>query len=174
MSAGATAGHYLRRFFTSLSRRPPTAADEQWARARLTPAQCELLARLDDRDRRHLIASAREVAEHSGEDSVWVVAALLHDVGKHAARLGTTGRVAATLVSGLLGRARVQGWAGRPGLTGRLGRYELHGEIGADEIRRAGGPEEAAWWSELHHAPDRAASGPIPATVLAVLDAADR
>ncbi len=174
MSAGATAGHYVRRFFTSLSRRPPTPADEQWARTRLTPAELRLLDRLGNQDRRHLIASAREVADHFGEDSVWVVAALLHDVGKHAARLGTSGRVAATLCSGLFGRLRVQGWAGRPGPTGRIGRYELHGEIGADEIRRAGGPEEAARWSELHHDPERAARRVIPAAVLSALDAADR
>ncbi len=174
MSPGPTAGHYVRRFFTSLSHRPPTGPDEAWARARLTPGQHALLARLANADRRHLIASARQVADRYGEDSVWVVAALLHDVGKHHSGLGTPGRVVATVCSGALGRARVQGWAGGRGPRGRLGRYELHGELGADEIRRLGGPDEAAWWSELHHDPDRAAGSEIPGEVLAVLLAADR
>ena len=168
--------HYVRRFVTSLSRRAPSPTDEVWAATLVSPAELALFARLSDQDRRHLIASARQVAAalDPEADRVWVQAALLHDVGKHDAALGTFGRVGATVGSAVLGRSRVRGWSDRTGLRGRLGRYELHGELGATSIRAAGGPEEAAWWSELHHHRDRFASSSIPPAILDILDAADR
>jgi hypothetical protein len=167
--------HYVRRFFTSLSRRPPDPADEAWARALVTEDQWALVARLPNPDRRHLVANAREVEAALGPDvdAACVQAALLHDVGKFDAGLGTAGRVAATVTAALVGRARVGAWAARPGWRGRFGRYERHGEIGAREIRAAGGSEMAAEWSELHHHRDRFAASAIPPDVLAVLDAAD-
>jgi hypothetical protein len=167
--------HYARRFLGSLSRRPPTAADEAWARARMGPELWALVAPLSNQDRRHLIANARAVAAATGPDPnpTWVQAALLHDVGKRAAGLGTVGRSVATVTAVLLGRTRVGGWADRPGWPGRFGRYERHGEIGADLIRAAGGSETAAWWSEVHHHRDRYEPAPVPPVVLAALEAAD-
>ncbi len=169
-------GHYLRRFFTSLSRRPPSATDEAWAAAVATPEEHVLFARLANQDRRHLIASARQVDAALGPeaDPVWVRAALLHDVGKHAADLGVIGRSFATVVAVLGGRPRIAGWAARPGWRGRIGRYERHGEIGADELRAAGSPEAVAEWSALHHRRERFAASAIPPDVLAVLIVADR
>jgi hypothetical protein len=168
-------GHYLRRFFTSLSRRPPAAADDAWAVALTTAAERPLFTRLSNQDRRHLVAGARQVDAALGPDAdpVWVRAALLHDVGKFHADLGVIGRSVSTVCAHGLGRRRVHAWAGRPGLRGRIGRYELHGEIGADELRAAGSPEPVAEWSALHHHPDRFASSPIPAEILVVLDRAD-
>jgi hypothetical protein len=168
-------GHYVRRFFTSLSRRPPAAADEAWAAAVATPAERALLARLPNHDRRHLIASARQVDAALGPDAdpVWIRAALLHDVGKFDADLGVVGRAIATVAASGLGRTRVGGWADRSGLRGRIGRYERHGEIGADELRAIGSPEPVAEWSALHHHRADFASSRIPPDVLAVLDAAD-
>jgi hypothetical protein len=168
-------GHYVRRFFTSWSRRPPPTVDAAWAASVATPAEHALLARLSNQDRRHLIDSARQVQVALGPqaDPVWLRAALLHDVGKHHAGLGVIGRSVATAVAYGLGHARVRAWSGRGGLTGRIGRYELHGEIGADELRAAGSPEPVAEWSALHHHRDRFATSAIPANVLAVLDAAD-
>jgi len=168
-------GHYVRRFFTSLSRRPPSAADEAWAAGIATPEEYALLARLANHDRRHLIASARQVEATLGPsaDPVWVRAALLHDVGKYHADLGVCGRSVATVAAWGLGRARVRGWAERRGLPGRIGRYELHGEIGADELRAVGSPWPVAEWSALHHHRARFPTSAIPAAELAVLDAAD-
>lgn len=169
-------GHYLRRFLDSLSRRPPSPADEAWARAQVTAEQWTLVARLANQDRRHLVANARLVAATTGPDPepAWVQAALLHDVGKHAADLGTVGRSLATVTAVVVGRNRVAAWADRPGWRGRFGRYERHGEIGAESIRAAGGCEAAAWWSEVHHHPERFRPAPVPDRVLEALDAADR
>jgi hypothetical protein len=168
-------GHYVRRFFTSLSRRPPAVADEEWAAVVATPEEYALLARLSNQDRRHLIASARQVQAALGPDAdpVWVRAALLHDVGKYHADLGVVGRSVATVAAVGLGRDRVRGWADRSGFRGRIGRYERHGEIGADELRTAGSPEAVAEWSALHHHRAEFARSGIPAAELAVLDAAD-
>jgi len=167
--------HYVGRFLTSLSRRPPSPEDEAWAAARATPAEHALLARLSNQDRRHLIDGARRVERDLGPaaDPVWVRAALLHDVGKAHADLGVLGRSAATAVAVGAGRARVGAWSDRPGWRGRIGRYERHGEIGAEELRAAGSPAPVVEWSALHHHPDRFPTSGIPADVLVVLDAAD-
>ena len=172
---GPALGHYVRRFFTSLSRRPPTPADEAWAAAVTTPDEHALFARLSNQDRRHLIAGARQVEQALGPDAeaVWIRAALLHDVGKFHADLGVVGRSVSTVATHGLGRRRVHGWADRPGVRGRIGRSELHGEIGADELRAAASPEPVAEWSALHHHPERFAGSSIPADVLGVLDRAD-
>lgn len=106
-------------------------------------------------------------------DPYWCRVAVLHDVGKYHAQLGVFGRVAATVLAAGLGSARMNDWADRSGWRGQVGRYHRHGEIGADEIRAAGGPEDAAVWSEIHHHPDRFDRSSISAPVLAVLDAAD-
>ena len=168
-------GHYVRRFFTSLSRRPPIPEDEAWAESLVSAAEYALFARLSNTDRRHLVQGARLVAVElpAEADRVWVQAALLHDVGKFDADLGVFGRVGATVAAATVGDATVRGWAGRPGRRGHLGTYQCHDDIGAAEIRAAGGPEEAAVWSEIHHHPDQFADATIPPAILRVLDAAD-
>ena len=46
---------------------------------------------------------------------------------------------------------RARRWLGSRGKTKRrLGLYLLHGEVGADLIRRAGGREPIAAWTEIH------------------------
>ena len=167
--------HYVRRFFTSLSRRPPAAADEQWVTSIVPAPELALFTRLSSTDRRHLIRSARGMERALGpdDDPVWIRVSLLHDVGKFDARLGVLGRVLATILAITVGDERVRSWAGRPGWRGRLGSYQNHDEIGAAQIRAVGGPEAAAVWSELHHHPERFASSSIPMTYLQRLDAAD-
>ena len=168
-------GHYVRRFFTSLSRRPPSAADEQWVASIVAGSELALFTRLSNPDRRHLIHSARamERALDPDDDQVWIRVSLLHDVGKFDARLGVLGRVLTTVLAMTVGDERVRSWAGRPGWRGRLGTYQVHDEIGAAQIRAVGGPEAAAVWSELHHHPERFANSSIPMTYLRRLDAAD-
>ncbi len=173
-------GHYVRRFVFGLSPKPPSAAEESWATGWLSPSQLVLFVRLSNYDRRHLIQSARMVERelNSGSptdaDRVWVQAALLHDVGKFDARLGVFGRVVATVLAYGIGHDRVRAWAATSGWRGRVGRYEMHGEIGAAEIRAAGGPEEAALWSALHHHRGEFTNSPIPLKTLLMLAKADR
>jgi hypothetical protein len=91
--------HLARRFVTSLSRRPPGPADEAWAEGWLLPGEVDLWRRRAAQDRRHAIVVARRfVTRRRHADRAEVSGALLHDVGKVDAGLGTLGRVVATLV----------------------------------------------------------------------------
>jgi hypothetical protein len=116
-------GHLARRFAGSVSRRPPSASDEAWAREQLLEGERVLWAQMSAVDRRHAIVVARRF-DAAGE---WtrdeLAAALLHDVGKLESNLGTMARVAATVV----------GPRGR-----RFRRYHEHEELGATMLARAG------------------------------------
>ncbi len=94
-----TVWHLAARFVTSLSARAPGVADEVWADVALTSGERILWRQLSNTDRRHSIAVARRfVARRPGADRAEIAGALLHDVGKIECRLGTWGRVVATLV----------------------------------------------------------------------------
>jgi HD domain len=159
--------HLVRRFFGSLWPGGPSAGDEGWARRQLLPGELELWARLSGPDRRHAVGVARRtVALLDGEAARPVVAAaLLHDVGKLDAGLGTFRRSIATAVAIVVGHDR----AGRG--DGRLGRYLRHDAIGADLLRSAGSdPLTVAWAREHHLDPARWS---VPAAVGAALKDAD-
>jgi hypothetical protein len=94
-----TISHLARRFATSLSRQPPSPDDEAWAEAWLSPSEIELWGRMPNADRRHAVLVARRFLERRpAADRAEVAGALLHDVGKVEAELGTFGRVVATIV----------------------------------------------------------------------------
>ena len=120
-------GHLARRFAGSLSSRAPGVADEGWAESQLLPSEVELWRRMPNQDRRHAIAVARrfEAARASAATRAEMAGALLHDVGKADAGLGTFGRVVATVTPPQWRRDRSQ-------------RYHRHEAIGADWCRRAG------------------------------------
>jgi hypothetical protein len=170
--------HLSRRFVGALSRKPPPDAEREWAAAVLGPLPYEHCARMPNHDQRHSLGVARGVeeqlagTEHAG-DQRWMVAALLHDVGKLDARLGVYGRVVATVSAAVAGRDMADAWSERSGFTRRVGLYLRHPELGADRIRLAGGPEEAARWAAAHHTPDAWPSTGIPEPVVAALVAAD-
>lgn len=173
-----TAGHLLRRFVRSLSWGAPRADDVAWVASVLRPDELLLFARLPRADRRHLVAMGRRVqralaATEYAEDPRWLAAALLHDVGKHDAHLGTYGRAVATVCGHFGGRAMPYAWSEKRGFTRRVGLYLRHGELGADMIRLAAGHEEAARWSAAHHFPDEWATTGIPEPVVEALVAAD-
>ena len=169
-------GHYVRRFFTSLSRRPPSPDDEAWAATVATPDEYALFARLSNQDRRHLIDSARRVQGALGPDAdpVWLRAALLHDVGKYHAGLGVVERAVATVVAVGVGRSRVGAWSDRdrPAGSDRPLRAARR-----DRRRRAAGRRAArSRWPSGRRCTitgDEFATSAIPPDVLAVLDAAD-
>jgi len=116
--------HLGRRFVTSVSPAAPGAADESWAEGWLDPGERELWSALSNADRRHAIEVARRFVRRRPEATRPEMAgALLHDVGKLEADLGTLGRVVATVV----------GPHGR-----RLRLYHDHEAIGARMAEAAG------------------------------------
>ncbi len=154
-------GHLARRFVGSLSRRPPSTADNTWATAQLLPAEREIWAAMAVADRRHAVEVARRLVADVGPDTPRpiVAAALLHDCGKNEAGLGTIARVGATVWVGFVGRARAAGG------DGRVARYCRHEPIGASMLAAAG--SDPVTVSLVGGRPD------APAATLAALRAAD-
>jgi hypothetical protein len=116
-------GHLVRRLVGSLSRREPDAADVTWVDAQLLDTESQLWHRMSAADRRHSIGVARRFEALGPWSREEVAGALLHDVGKLDAGLGTVARVAATIVG--------------PRTT-RFRRYHDHEPIGAELLAAAG------------------------------------
>jgi hypothetical protein len=116
--------HLARRFAASMSKAPPSAADEAWAMTFMTTAEAHLWSRMMVQDRRHSIEVARRFLERRPEATREEMAgALLHDVGKLQAGLHTFGRVVATLVGPR---------------TARFREYRDHEAIGAGMVAAIG------------------------------------
>jgi predicted HD phosphohydrolase len=147
--------HLARRFFGSLSRREPAAADEAWVRSLLNPEEHALWTRMPAADRRHAVGVARTVPAELAP------AALLHDVGKITSGLGTFGRVGATVL----------GWIGRDRWRGRVGDYLRHDALGAELLQAAGSDALTVAWAREHHLP--ASRWTVAAEAGAALKAAD-
>jgi hypothetical protein len=145
--------HLVRRFFASVVPRGPSRVDDAWARSHLSPAEELLWADMAPVDRRHSAAVARRVDVALGERATGAVltAALLHDVGKTIARLGTYGRVVATLSEMAAGEQSARRWVETRGFTRRVGQYILYPELGADLLRMAGSDDLVVAWSAEHH-----------------------
>ena len=91
----------------SLSRRPPADDDERWSEHWLLPTEVELWRRMPSVDRRHAIVVARRFSgRRPTATRAEMAGALLHDVGKIEAGLGTFARVAATVVGPRTARFR--------------------------------------------------------------------
>jgi hypothetical protein len=117
-------GHLSRRFVTSLSRRPPPADDDAWVATTLEAGELCLWSAMSVADRRHSIAVARRfVTLRPTATRDELAGALLHDVGKLDAGLGTIRRVVATAVGPR---------------TPRLRRYHDHEALGAAMAAEAG------------------------------------
>jgi hypothetical protein len=168
-----SASHLVRRFFGSVWPGGPRAPEESWVRGLLLPGEVELWARMPGADRRHAVGVAHRVEEALGEQATRPVlaAALLHDVGKASAMLGTYGRVVATLSGMLAGRETAVLWTQAGGFTRRVGLYLRHPEVGGDQLTLAGSdPLTVAWCREHHQPPER---WTLPAPVAEALKAAD-
>ena len=173
--------HLVVRFTRSLSPAAPSVAGEAWARNWLTPAERELWARQSNADRRHAIEVAHEVAALLGDaDGAGVAievlaAALLHDVGKVEAGLGTFGRVTATLAALAVGRERVATWDREEGAVGawraRAGRDVSHDRRGARLLAGAGSDRFVVTWAREHHQPQE--TWTLDPALTAVLKEAD-
>jgi hypothetical protein len=170
--------HLARRFFASLWPGPLRAGDVEWAESALTPDERSLWTQLRRADRRHTIAVARGVERSlagtpHADDTRWMAAALLHDVGKLDADLGVFARVGATLAGAAAGHEMAEVWSTKRGITRRVGLYLRHPELGSTRILMAGGREEAAHWAAAHHSPDRWSALEFPPEVVAALHEAD-
>jgi hypothetical protein len=164
------------RFFASVRPRRVSPAGHAWVAATLSAAELELFDRMSGPDQHHSLEVARRVEATMGElepslHPTVLCAALLHDVGKSAAGLGTYGRVVATLSGMVGGRGFAEAWQSRRGFTRKVGLYLRYGEIGADMLRLAGSdPLVVAWSTEHHLAPER---WTMPRSAGEVLVAAD-
>lgn len=119
----ASPAHLVRRFVGSLSRRPPSAADEGWARGWLADGELALWQQMAVADRRHAVLVARRfVDRRPAATRAEMAGALLHDIGKIDAGLGTLARVVATVVGPR---------------TDRFRRYHDHERIGAELLEAA-------------------------------------
>jgi putative nucleotidyltransferase with HDIG domain len=109
-----------------------TDPDRAEALANLDPALGELFLRMAPRDQAHALRVLRRLGDAK---PLLRQAALLHDVGKMEAPLGTPGRSLVVL-------ARATGMMGLlirlPGIGPRIRRYIDHPSIGAELLRRAG------------------------------------
>lgn len=120
--------HLVRRFFTSLSKRPPSESDIAWVNVNLLAGEFTLWSRMKSYDQRHSIDVARRfTALYPAFTRDQVAAALLHDIGKVESELGVAGRVIATVV----------GPKGR-----KFRRYHEHEIIGLKLCREVGSSSE--------------------------------
>ena len=132
--------HLVRRFFRSLRARRPDAATQLWVATLLTRHQASVFWEQPVADQVHAVRVARAVEEAAPQRADLMCAALLHDIGKRHARLGTMGRSAAT----------VRGWFGLVG-NGRVRAYLDHPARGADELRALGAGAVVVAFAEHHH-----------------------
>jgi hypothetical protein len=185
--------HLVGRFLGSVLPTGPAKSAQSWANSHLLPAEVDLFASMSGPDRRHAIGVARRairLLDGSADTPAhtptraFVAAALLHDVGKTEARLGTLGRVAATVVAVALGRDKVVAWAGPDAIAGaapaddrearrraaersprpsrwsiraweaRMGRYLMHDSIGARLLEDVGSDVLTITWAREHHRPE--------------------
>lgn len=166
-------GHLTKRFFGSLRPGGPSRQNERWVESVLSEGELKLWRRMSGADRRHAVGVARDVERALGDEAIKPVlaAALLHDVGKVTARLGTYGRVIATLAGGAAGRDMAAAWTEGKGFTRRVGLYLQHPKLGADMLALAGSDPLTVTWTREHHLPEDEWTLPTP--IAAALKAAD-
>lgn len=175
--------HRIPRFFGSLRPGPPSPADVEWALAALNEREQRLFGQMSNPDQRHAVRVARRVEEAYAEQfgpgaaepdvpvGVALAAALLHDVGKTEARLGTYGRAIATLSGAVGGLDLAEIWQEKSGFTRKVGMYLRYGIIGQEMLVLAESDPVVVAWSIEHHLP--ADAWTVPPQFGAILAAAD-
>ena len=140
--------HLAKRFVLSLVPSQVQEIERQWVHSILSQDESALWNSMMVQDRRHSVMVGRRFVKLRPTSSQGEIAgALLHDVGKSAARLGTFARVLATLVGPR---------------TSRFRQYHDHESIGAEMLRSIGSDElaismvEGSCEGELRQALNRA------------------
>ena len=140
--------HLAKRFVLSLVPSQVQEIERQWVHSVLTPSEFDLWNKMMAQDRQHsVLVGRRFMKSRPTSNSAEIAGALLHDVGKSAARLGTLARVVATLVGSR---------------TNRFCQYHDHEAIGAAMLRSIGSDEitiemvEGSCVGELRQALSRA------------------
>jgi hypothetical protein len=166
-------GHLTKRFFGSLWPAGPSRENEEWVGSTLSDDELKLWRRMSRADRRHAVGVARRVERRLGHDATKAVlaAALLHDVGKVSAGLGTYGRVVATLAGAAAGRSMGEAWTEGKGFTRRVGLYLRHPALGADMLALAGSDPLTVTWAREHHVPEE--DWTVPSAIARALKDAD-
>jgi hypothetical protein len=166
-------GHLIKRFLGSLWPVGPGRSAEAWVGSVLNEREHTLWRRMSRADRRHAAGVARRVEQTLGAGATPPVlaAALLHDVGKVSAGLGTYGRVVATVAGAATGRTMAETWTQGRGFTRRVGLYLRHPEVGADMLAMAGSDPLTVTWGREHHLP--AEEWTLPRPLAEALRAAD-
>jgi len=132
--------HLARRFFGSIQARRPGPADQTLVATLLTPAESEVFWSQPIPDLAHAVRSARAVGRLRPERRDLIRTALLHDVGKRKAGIGTILRSLATASSMV-----------RIPMGGGMARYLDHGEIGARELEALGCEALVIQFARHHH-----------------------
>lgn len=165
--------HLARRFGQHLGRPTPDDSDLEWVRGLLSEDEQVMWSRMATADQYHSIGVARRVGQELGQETTddVLVAALMHDVGKTAAGLGTMGRVVAALVRPVVGPERARSWAEGRGPTRRIGLHLRYPEIGARMLADAASARLVVAWAREHHRPER--DWTVPRELGRVLQSAD-
>lgn len=164
--------HLAKRFFGSLLPLGPSAMDNAWSIDKLLPGEVDLWYRMSRQDRRHAASVARHVDRLLDEPPRPVLAAaLLHDVGKIDAGLGTFRRALATVAVMIAGRDAADLWVKSRGVTRRFGLYVKHPQIGGDLLAMAGSDELTSAWAREHHGQPEQSS--LPFDIASALSLAD-
>ncbi len=140
--------HLAKRFVLSLVPSQVQEIERQWVHSVLTPGEFDLWNKMMAQDRQHSVLVGRRFVKYQPTATQSEIAgALLHDVGKSAAHLGTLARVVATLVGPR---------------TSRFRQYHDHEAIGAAMLRSIGSNDltismvEGSCEGELRQALNRA------------------
>lgn len=169
----AGSGHLVKRFFGSLVPVGPGKDAEAWVAEHLLDGERELWRRMRRADRRHAYGVARRVERALGNEATRPIlaAALLHDVGKTDAGLGTYGRVIATLSGKVAGHEMAAAWRTKRGFTRKVGLYLHHPDLGGDQLELAGAAPITVAWAREHHKPPE--EWTVPLAIGTVLKEAD-
>ena len=119
--------HLSKRFVLCLVPSQVHEIERQWVQSVLSPSEFKVWDNMMVQDRRHSVMVGRRFVMYRPTATQSEIAgALLHDVGKSVARLGTFARVIATLVGPR---------------TNRFRQYHDHESIGATMLRSIGSDE---------------------------------